>query len=76
MLAHGGPVDKGIASEQAYSVSYRSAGRQPSPRDQTERSVPFRLRRKASLAVLTLLSVGLWAAIWVAANWLVAVWLR
>jgi hypothetical protein len=69
-------VDSEIASEEAYSVSYRRLGHRPSSRDPVERQATVRLSRMASLTAITLLSVGLWAAIWVAARSVAAVWLR
>jgi hypothetical protein len=64
-------VDPEIMSEQTYSVIYRTLGPRPSSRDRAER-----LSKVVSLTTITLLSVGLWAAIWAAANSVAAVWLR
>jgi hypothetical protein len=78
VLARSGevPVDSEIASERTYSVINRGLGHQPSLRDRAEWQATVRLSRIASLTLITLLSVGLWAAIWVAASSLAAVWLR
>ena len=70
------PVDSEIASEQTYSVINQGPDHQPSSRDQAERQATVRLSRIGSLIVITLLSGGLWAAIWAAAGSLAAAWLR
>ena len=69
-------VDSETASEQIYSIIDRALGHRPSSRDRGERQATVRLSRIASLAAITLLSVGLWAAIWVAASSVASVWLR
>ena len=51
-------------------------GHRPSWRELVARQAVIRLSGIASLTVITLLSVGLWALIWVAASSLAAVWLR
>jgi hypothetical protein len=78
VLAHSGevPVDSEIASEETYSVINPAPGDRPSSRDRAERQATVRLSRIASVAVITLFSVGLWAAIWAAASSLAGVWLR
>jgi hypothetical protein len=70
------PVDSEFASEQTYSVIDRGLGHRPSSRDRAERRAKVRLSRVASLTAITLLSGGLWAAIWAAASSVAAVWLR
>jgi hypothetical protein len=70
------PVDSEIASEQTYSGIDRGVGHRPSWRELVAGQAVIRLSRIASLTVITLLSVGLWALIWVAASSLAAVWLR
>jgi hypothetical protein len=69
-------TDSEIASEQTYSVVYRSLGHRPSSRDRAETKATTRLSRITSLTVITLLSVGLWAAIWASVSSLAAVWLQ
>jgi hypothetical protein len=69
-------VDREIASEQTYSVIYRTLGHQPSSRDPAEGQAAIRLSKIVSLTMIMLLSVGLWAAIWAAANSVAEVWLR
>ena len=69
-------MDREIMSEQSYSVIYRTLGHRPSSRDPAEGQATVLLSRMVSLTTITLLSVGLWAAIWAAANSVAAVWLR
>ena len=69
-------VDSETASEQIYSIIDRALGHRPSSHDRGERQATVRLSRIASLAAITLLSVGLWAAIWVSASSVASVWLR
>jgi hypothetical protein len=69
------PVDSEIASEQTYSVIDRGLVSDHLG-ELVARQVVVRLSRMASLTAITLLSVGLWAAIWVVASSLAAVWLR
>jgi hypothetical protein len=69
-------VDRKIVSVQTYSVIHRAPGQRPSSRNPAERQVTVRLSKIASLSTITLLSVGLWAAIWAAANSVAGVWLR
>ena len=69
-------MESEIASEQAYSVISPSAEHRPSVRDQTGPLAPDRLSGSASLAAITLLSIGLWAAIWVIVSSVAAVWPR
>jgi hypothetical protein len=69
-------VDREIMSEQTFSVIDRTLGPRPSSRDRAERQATVQLSKIASLTTITLLSVGLWAAIWAAANSVAAVWLR
>jgi hypothetical protein len=69
-------VDREIMSEQTYSVIYRTLGHRPSSRDPAEEQARVQLSKLVSLTTITLLSVGLWAAIWAAANSVAAVWLR
>jgi hypothetical protein len=69
-------VDREIASEQTYSVIHRILGQRPSSRNPVERQATARLGKIASLSTITLLSVGLWAAIWAATNSVAGVWLR
>jgi hypothetical protein len=72
----GGQVDSEIASEQTYSVIFRGLGDRPSLADRAERQAAVRLSTIASLTAITLLSIGLWAGIWVAASTVAAVWPR
>jgi hypothetical protein len=69
-------VDREIVSEKTYSVGHRTLGQRPPSRNPAERRATVRLSKMASLSTITLLSVGLWAAIWVAANSVAGVWLR
>jgi hypothetical protein len=69
-------VDRAIVSEKTYSVSHRTLGQRPPSRNPAKRQATIRLSKMASLSTITLLSVGLWAAIWVAANSVAGVWLR
>jgi len=69
-------VDREIMSEQTYSVIYRTPGHRRSSRDPAEGQATVLFSKIVSLTTITLLSVGLWAAIWVAANSVAAVWLR
>jgi hypothetical protein len=68
------PVDSEIASEQTYSVIFRGPDHRPSLRDRAERQAAVRLGSIASLAAVTVLSIGLWAGIWVAVSTVAAVW--
>lgn len=65
-----------IASEQTYSVIYRTLDHRPSSCDPAEGQATVQLSKVASLTAITLLSGGLWAAIWAAASSVSAVWLR
>jgi hypothetical protein len=69
-------VDRAIVSEKTYSVSHRKLGHRPSSRDPAEGQATVLFSKIVSLTTITLLSVGLWAAIWAAANSVAAVWLR
>jgi hypothetical protein len=69
-------MESDIVSDQAYSTTNRGLDQRPSSRDRVARESALRLRRITSLTAITLLSVGLWAAIWAAASSLTAVWLR
>jgi hypothetical protein len=69
-------VDREIMSEQTYSVIYRRLGHRPSSRDPAEGQARVQLGKIVSLTTITLLSVGLWAAIWAAANSVATVWLH
>jgi hypothetical protein len=69
-------VYREIMSERTYSVIYQTLGHLPSSRDPAEGQARVQLSKIVSLATITLLSVGLWAAIWAAANSVAAVWLR
>jgi len=69
-------VDRENVSEQTYSVIYRTLGHRPSSRDPAERQATVLFSKIVSLTTITLLSVGLWAAIWAAANSVAAVWLH
>ena len=69
-------VDSEIASEQTHSVIFGGPGHRPSLRDRAERPAAVRLSEIASLTAITLLSIGLWAGIWVAAATVAAVWPR
>jgi hypothetical protein len=69
-------VDREIVSEQTYSVIYRKLGRRPSSRDPAEGQATVLFSKIVSLTTITLLSVGLWAAIGAAANSVAAVWLH
>jgi hypothetical protein len=69
-------VDREIMSEQTYAVIYRTLGHQPSSPDPAEGQARVQLSKIVSLTTITLLSVGLWAAIWAAANSVATVWLR
>ena len=70
------PVDSEIASEQTYSVIHRARGHRPSSHDRVERQAKIRPSRMASLTAITLLSIGLWAAIWAAVSSVAEVWPR
>jgi hypothetical protein len=63
-------------SEHSYSVIYRTLGHRPSSRGPAEGQATVLFSKTASLTMITLLSVALWAAIWVAANLVAAVWLH
>jgi hypothetical protein len=69
-------VDREIMSEQTYSVIHRTLGRRPSSQDPAEGQATVLFSKIVSLTTITLLSVGLWAAIWAAANSVAAVWMR
>jgi hypothetical protein len=69
-------VDREIVSEHSIPVFYRTPGRRPSSRHPAGGLARARLSKKVSLTTITLLSVGIWAAIWAAANSVAAVWLR
>ena len=69
-------MDSEIASEQNFSAINGGLAHRPSSHDRAERQATVRLSRIASLTAITLLSVGLWAAIWVTASSVAAVWLR
>ena len=69
-------MDRSIVSEKTYSVSHRTLGQRPPLRNPAERRATVRLSKMTSLSTITLLSVGLWAAIWAAANSVAGVWLR
>jgi hypothetical protein len=69
-------VDREIVSEQTHSVIYRTLGHRPSSRDPVEGQATVLFSKIVSLTTITLLSVGLWAAIWAAANSVAAVWLH
>lgn len=69
-------MDREIMSEHSYSVIYRTLGHRPSSRGPAEGQATVLFSKTASLTMITLLSVALWAAIWVAANLVAAVWLH
>jgi hypothetical protein len=69
-------VDREIMSEHSYSVICRTLGRRPSSRGPAEGQATVLFSKTVSLTMITLLSVALWAAIWVAANSVAAVWLH
>jgi hypothetical protein len=69
-------VDSDIVSEPAYSGGERLLRYGVSARDRTVRQAEFRLRRRASLLAILLLSLGLWAGVWAAVSFLAGVWLR
>jgi len=58
------PVESEIASEQAYSVISPSAEHRPSVGDRAGLQATAQLSGSASLVAITLLSIGLWVAIW------------
>ena len=69
-------MDREIMSEQTYPVIYRSLGHRPPSRDPAEGQATVLFSKIVSLTTITLLSVGLWAAIWAAANSVATVWLH
>jgi hypothetical protein len=67
-------VDSDITSERNYGD--RELRCRMQPRDRLPRDSEFRLSRRLSLIVISLLSAGLWAAGWAAIISLVGVWFR
>jgi hypothetical protein len=59
------PVDRNTAWRGAYSTDYPSLQGNPSPPDRTTHEATLRLTRAMSLIVILLISLGLWASIWV-----------
>jgi len=76
LARRGVPVDGQIPSEQSYSVISRLAEQQPFSIDPAGLQPTAQLSRVASLIVITLLSVGLWAAIWAVVSSMAALWPR
>jgi len=72
----GVPVESEIASEQAYSVISPSAEHRPSVGDRAGLQATAQLSGSASLVAITLLSIGLWVAIWAVVSSVAAVWPR
>ena len=66
-------MDSEIASEQTHSAIYQRPDHRSPSCDPVEEQVTGRLGIVASLTVITLLSAGLWAAIWAAASLAAAV---
>ena len=69
-------MDREIMSEHSCSVIYRTLSHRPSSRGPAEGQAPVLFSKTVSLTMIMLLSVALWAAIWVAANSVAAVWLH
>ena len=59
------PVDRNTAWRGAYSTDYPSLEGNPSPSDRTTHEPTLRLTRAMSLIVILVISLGLWASIWV-----------
>lgn len=76
LARRGVPVDSEILSEQSYSVISRLAEQRPLSSDLAGLQPTAQLSRAASLTVITLLSVGLWAAIWAVVTAVAALWPR
>ena len=76
LARRGVPVDGQIPSEQSYSVISRLAEQRPLSSDLAGLQPAAQLSRVASLTVITLLSVGLWAAIWAVVSSMAALWPR
>ena len=59
------PVERNTAWRGAYSTDYPSFQDNLSPSDRTAHEATLRLTRAMSLIVILLISLGLWASIWV-----------
>lgn len=69
-------MDSDIISEQTYSVGERRLRYRLLPRDRSARRANHRLSRGSSLVVISLFSLGLWAAISAVVSSLAGIWLR